>query len=103
MSLANADWKPVSVHQVISEFIRSERQTKFASIPAGTAIIDSPNLDDPLENHTRLRLLYHVRAQFLGEIPPDTQWYEVSFLTDGDLDDVHVVAHVEPWHVVEKN
>ncbi len=98
MSLANnAAWIPTSVHEMVAEFLLGERQEKFAFIPRGTQFIDAPNVKDPLENHTRLRLLYFRRAHFFGEVPPDTQWYEVKNLTDNELDELRVVAHVSPW------
>jgi hypothetical protein len=103
MALLNAIWKPVSVHDVIAEFLVSERETRFTWIPRGTPFIDSPDVNDPKENHTRLRLLYYVRAKFFAEIPPDTQWYEVMHLTDNELDELHVVAHVDPWMAADKN
>jgi hypothetical protein len=94
MSLKNnADWICTSVHEVVAEFLLGERQEKFGFVPPGTPFIDAPNVNDPRENHTRLRLLYFKRAQFFGEIPPDTRWHEVKTLTDNELDELHVVAY----------
>ncbi len=97
-------WRPISVHEFVAEFLLSERH-KFAAIEhhlsiqlTGVtptklfAIIDNPNLTDAFENHLRLRLLYLTRCFLLGEIPPDTQWYEVRNLTDTELRDLHVIA-----------
>lgn len=102
MALANAIWRPASVHEVVAAFLLGERKKSFAFIPLGTPIIDAPNVNDLQENHTRLRLLYHVRAHIFGEIPPDTQWFEVN-LTDNELDELHVIAHVQKWMAADKN
>src|SRR5208282_2296584 len=76
---------------------------KLKTIPAGTPFIDSPNTSDPQENHTRLRLLYYVRGRIFAEIPPDTTWYEVKNLTDNELDELHVIAHIPYWAGTDKN
>jgi hypothetical protein len=107
MALANAIWKPATVHHVVAEFLLNERQTNFADIPQaliprGAAVIDAPNLNDPQENHMRLRVFYNRRAPFFVEIPPDTQWHEVSTLTDNELDELHVVAY-PPLYVASNN
>jgi hypothetical protein len=61
-------------------------------------VIDNPNLDDPLENHKRLRLLYIKRGKFMIEIPPDTEWFEVQSLTDNEVDQLYVSArHTTQW------
>ena|SRR5712691_10722761 len=93
MSLARMLWNRVTVHEVVAEFLRSERHKFMQSISsAEMALIDSPNARDPQANHARLRYLYCIRAQLIGEIPPDTQWYEVRNLTDEELSELHVIA-----------
>src|SRR5262245_862172 len=93
MSLANMAWNRVSVHEVIAEFLRGERFKFDQSLPSpGMALIDSPNINDPRENHARLRYLYCSRRGLLGEIPPDTRWYEVRNLTGEELSELHVIA-----------
>jgi hypothetical protein len=89
VSLAEQSWKRVSVHEVVAEFLANERH-KF-SLPS-MEIIDKPNLADPSENHDRLRLLMFFRCQLFCEIPPDTEWFEVNQLTNGDLADLRVIA-----------
>ena len=61
-------------------------------------MIDSPNLDDPAENQKRLRLLYYKRAMFIFEVPPDTRWSEVRYLTESHLDQLYCSGrHSQPW------
>jgi hypothetical protein len=103
LALANASWTPVTVHHVVAEFLLSERQTNFDFIPQGTSYIDAPNVNDPGENHERLRVFYSKRAIFFLEIPPDTQWFEVKNLTDNELDELHVVAHRPFMSATDKN
>jgi hypothetical protein len=91
MSLVNMSWKRVSVHEVVAEYLRAERH-RFAEDPRALAVIESADTSDPYENHTRLRMLYLRRAGLIGEIPPDTRWYEVRMLTDEELSELHVIA-----------
>jgi hypothetical protein len=77
MALVHLQWTEVSVHQVVLEFLRGERETRFNFLPLWLPTIDDPNLNDPLENHKRLRLLYAQRGMFMIEIPPDTVWSQV--------------------------
>jgi hypothetical protein len=90
-------WCRVTVHAVVAEFLRSERRTVIALLPAALQphvlpCIDQPNIVDPSENHTRLRCLALIRRQLLGEIPPDTQWYKVCTLTDAELTELYVIG-----------
>lgn len=93
MSLADMNWKRVTIHEVVVEFLRAERG-KFVGLVSlnGMQLVDFPDTNDPNENHTRLRYLYAIRAQLIGEIPPDTRWYEVKSLTDEHLSELHVIA-----------
>jgi hypothetical protein len=93
MALAAMDWNKISIHNVVSEFLRAERDKNFSFYPPWLPIIDNPNLNDPLENHKRLRLLYLKRLIFMVEIPPDTLWYEVQTLTENEMDELYVSAH----------
>jgi len=93
MSLANRAWNRVSVHEVVAEFLRGERFKFGQSLPwAEMALIDAPNISDPRENHARLRYLYCFRGHLIGEIPPDTRWYEVRNLTGEELSKHSAVA-----------
>ena len=91
MALLNMVWTPVTIHEVVADFLQSE-QHKFPASDIEMALIDSPDIGDPLQNHKRLRLLYQRRRWLFGEIPPDTKWYNVQSLTDTELDELHVIA-----------
>jgi hypothetical protein len=93
MTLAHRSWIPITIHNVVSEFLRGERDQNFH--PPWLALIDNPNLNDPLENQRRLRLLYIRRGVFMIEIPNDTQWYEVT-LAEDDIDDLYLSARHDP-------
>jgi hypothetical protein len=88
-------WTPTSIHRVVSEFLLGERQGVADLYPPWLPIVDDPHLDDPLENHKRLRLLLIRRGVFMVEIPPDTQWYEVQF-TEKDIKRLYVSAKHNP-------
>jgi hypothetical protein len=104
MSLARMDWSRSTVHEVIAEFLRAERHKFSESISsAEMELIDSPNVRDAQANHARLRHLYRIRAHLIGEIPPDTRWYEVRNLTDEELSDMHVIARCGWDHPSDKN
>jgi len=93
MGLVSKQWKPVSAHEVIAEYLASEPH-KLNGIPSFIqGIVNSPNLTDSAENHLRLRLLYHLRCFILAEIPPDVAWYEVATLTDDELPELYVIPH----------
>jgi hypothetical protein len=102
MAVADLKRSPITIHHVVLEFLRGER-TKI-KLPQGTPLLDGPNLSDPIENHQRLRLLYHpqklARFIFMLEIPADTCWWEVHGLTQNELDELHVSArHTKDWDV----
>jgi hypothetical protein len=104
MSLVNMEWNRVSVHEVVAEFLRGERFKFERLLPsAEMALIDTPNISDPRENHARLRYLYCSRGSLIGEIPPDTRWYEVRNLTGEELSELHVIARCGWDHSGDKN
>jgi hypothetical protein len=72
MALADMDWTEISIHNVVLEFLRGEREKLMGPL-SWLPVIDTPNLNDPLENYRRLRLLYLPRGKFMIEIPPDTK------------------------------
>ena len=99
MALVDMSWTRISVHNVVSEFLRGERD-KFSFYPAlaWLPIIENPDLSDPLQNHKRLRLLYLNRGMFMIEIPPDTTWWNVHSLTENELGELYTsVRHTPPW------
>jgi len=102
MSLAQKEWSPISIHDVVLAWLRAERHTvksRLAQLPeplwtAGlAALLDRAELSDAEGNRARLRLLYMYRIVFMVEIPPDTNWYEVRTLTDQELKELHVVNY----------
>jgi hypothetical protein len=99
MALANMNWTEIGIHHVVLEFLRcEEKTTKFPTPPQWQPVISNPNLNDPLENQKRLRLLYIPRAIFMIEIPPDTTWFEVGSLTANELGELYVSAkHNSEW------
>jgi hypothetical protein len=93
MTLASMVWTEITINNVVSEFLRGERHRYD---PTCFPVIDNPNLSDPLENHQRMRLLYLPRAIFWIEVPLDTKWYEVAYLTESELDELYVSARHNP-------
>jgi hypothetical protein len=93
-------WTKIGIHEVVLEWLRGERDTKFNFYPPWLPVIDSPNLRDPVENHKRLRLLYIKRGPFIVEIPPDTEWWEIHGFTENELDELYLSAryHPSPWN-----
>lgn len=104
MTLAEKEWIEISLHQVVLTWLRGERKThirplvpQFTRIPWTvlspriSELLDRPDLESANENRARLRLLYIIRSKFMGEIPPDTRWYEVRNLTYGDLAELRAV------------
>ena len=95
MSLAGGIWQLVSIHTFALEFLRAERDTFLAQLRAARPnlisdrelvdLLEKADLANPTHNQARLRLLYLMRSIYIGEIPPDTTWYEVHSLTDEDL------------------
>ncbi len=90
MALAEKTWTRISVHEFVLEFLRSEE----GRLSPGTlpALLNSPDLSNPSDNHQRLRLLYVIRRWLIGEIPLDTEWYRVDSLTDNELHEIHGIA-----------
>src|SRR5580698_5764757 len=101
MSLAKKIWEPATIHHVTLEWLRAERGTNLASLlaqlpqellaPGLAAFLDQPDLNNADENRARLRLLYMIRSPFVGEIPPDTAWFQVKSLTNDDLSELYIV------------
>jgi hypothetical protein len=99
MALVDKSWTPIGIHEVISEFLRAERKN-FSLYSPWLPVMDNPDLNDPLQNHKRLRLLYLKRAKFMIEIPPDTTWWNVQSLTESELSELHVSArHTQAWDI----
>src|SRR5690242_901334 len=96
MALVDNNWTKTTIHHVASEFLRAERD-RFSFYPPWVPVIDNPDLNNPLENHRRLRLLYIKRVMFMVEVPPDTIWWKAR-LTQDDLDQLYLSArHNSEW------
>src|SRR5690349_6331000 len=98
MSLAEKQWNRVPIHNVVLAWLRAE-QKRFLGWSDWHRIrplLLTPDLESASDNKLRLRLLYAYRDMFVGEIPPDTEWYEVHNLTDDDLPQVHAV-NFDQW------
>src|ERR1039458_3824813 len=105
MTLANMIWKRVSVHEVVADFLRGDQFTN--TLPQThqqrvAQLCKSPNFGNPQENHERLRYLLLIRGRLIGEIPPDTKWYEVQRLTDNELNELQVIARCNAYDPNEK-
>jgi hypothetical protein len=67
MSLAQKNWRAVSIHRVVLAWLRAERhggvQNTLAGVPelvwgqGLNALLDRPRLNDPEANRARLRLV----------------------------------------------
>jgi hypothetical protein len=91
VALATKSWQRVSIHDVVAEFLKAER-FKFPLLrPSQLAHIDNADTTDPETNHQRLRWLLEIRRLLVGEIPPDTVWFEVATLTNEELNELHVI------------
>lgn len=101
MSLAEMNWRPVRIHEVVLAWLRAERDRYLAQVQPRTGLsireigqlLDGSDLSDPEQNRSRLRLLYWMRNLFVLEIPPDTEWYEVRNLKHEHLGELLVVNH----------
>jgi hypothetical protein len=101
--LVDMTWRQITIHHVIAAFLHAERNTRFNRYQPWLSLIDTPNLTDPLENHKRLRLLYFFRAKFMVEVPTDTAWYEVAFLSENDTNALYLSARHNPKWDAEGN
>ena len=104
------EWERISVQKIVLEFLLSERKTRLCQVkphefPAFVrthglnTILDKANLESPVENHARLRLLCLIRRQLICEIPPDTDWYRVRNLTDNELLEMRIIGRcgLDDW------
>jgi hypothetical protein len=81
----------VSEAVVIAEFLKNEfYHSEFqADRDEFERIVLEPNLEDERENAVRRALLFRRRGHMWRELPPDTEWWEVS-LDGADLHRIHV-------------
>jgi hypothetical protein len=89
-------WNRISVHRVVLGFLRSEPHYWESNLPRHLhQVIHAPDLDDGAQNALRWRLLYSYRRHLLGEIPPDTAWYEVRNLEEAHLAELMVISRCD--------
>jgi len=72
--------RPVPEDEVIAEFLKNEfHHPDFDEVRKQfAAIVLNPNLEDARENARRRSLLFRKRGGLWRELPPDTEWWEVS-------------------------
>jgi len=72
--------RPAAENEVIAEFLKNEfYHPDFDEVRKEfAALVLSPNLEDERENARRRNLLFRKRGGLWRELPPDTQWWEVS-------------------------
>jgi hypothetical protein len=93
VSLADERWSSASINDVVSELLLAERGKLPQLLPPHLVkALEAPDLIDPAENRLRLRVLYYYRRWLMGEIPPDTAWYEVRFLSERHIDELLVIG-----------
>lgn len=72
--------RPAAEDEVIAEFLKNEfYHPDFDEVRKEfAAIVLNPNLEDERENARRRNLLFRKRGGLWRELPPDTEWWEVS-------------------------
>ncbi|MGD8328234.1 MAG: hypothetical protein PVJ49_02280 [Acidobacteriota bacterium] len=91
--LRDQSWNPISIHRVVLNFLRSEPHHWQDLLPERLhRVVDDPDLDSGEQNAARWRLLHYYRRYLVGEIPPDTAWYEVRHLEDAHLAELMVIS-----------
>jgi O-antigen/teichoic acid export membrane protein len=76
--------RPLSEHQVIAEFLRSEfHHPEFEEYRREFShLVDNPDLDSNRENALRRALLFLRRGAMWRELPEETEWFEVEVTSD---------------------
>ncbi len=77
--------RSLNEHEVIARFLRSEfHHPEFKEYQEFRHLVMRPDLESHRENALRRALLFLRRGAMWRELPPDTQWFQVS-LTREDL------------------
>jgi hypothetical protein len=94
--------RPMSEHQVISEFLRSEfHHPEFAEYREEFEyLVTRPDLESQRENALRRALLFLRRGAMWRELPEDTAWFKVE-LTRRDLDRIRFFPRAQWRRVAE--
>src|SRR5262249_29418329 len=102
--LADADWRRVTVHDTHLAFPVAGRACYAPALARfGPGLADAPDRAAPEQNRLRMRMLYYMRRHLVGEIPPDTEWHEVLWLTDEHVDDLRVIGRCEWDNPLDRN
>ncbi len=93
---------PMSEHQVIAEFLRSEfHHPEFEEYRKEFEyLVTQPNLESDRENALRRALLFLRRGAMWRELPDDTQWFKVE-LTRNDLERIRFFPRAQWRRVAE--
>jgi len=71
--------RKVDENEVIAEFLRGEfYQEDLRYRKRFSLLVSQPDLQDEQENRLRRALLFRRRGRLWGEIPPNTEWWEVE-------------------------
>jgi len=92
--------QPMSEHQVIAEFLRSEfHHPEFEDYRQEfERLVNEPNLEDHRENALRRALLFLRRGAMWRELPDDTEWFKVQLKTE-DLERIRFFPRAQ-WRKV---
>jgi hypothetical protein len=93
MALADKSWKRISGDEVVAAFLNAEHGKRFSFPEPWSNLIANPDLNSRIENHKRRRMLYLCRGWVMIELPTDTEWHQVDHLTEGELDELLVIAN----------
>jgi hypothetical protein len=102
MPLSDREWVSVSVHEVVLAWLRAERGIYFQTHQIGgeqnaAILLDRPDLTNTDHNRDRFKILNTTRHLFIGELPPDVDWYRVTSMTNDDLHQLHAVYY-DGWN-----
>jgi hypothetical protein len=92
MALAFDQSTRLSYNQLVHAFLVAERDRVLCLPGVTSALLDSPDLSDPAQNHFRLRILYYLRLYLLAEVPPDTEWYRVVGFDRSHLSNLLIIG-----------
>jgi O-antigen/teichoic acid export membrane protein len=92
--------RPISEHQVISEFLRSEfHHPEFEEYRSEfEQIVNTPNFDNERENALRRALLFLRRGAMWRELPENTEWFKIE-LDRSELDRIRFFPRAQ-WRRV---
>jgi hypothetical protein len=92
--------RPVTEAEVIWEFLRTEFHHRDFDRDRHrfSTIVQDGSLSDGPQNAIRRALFYRRRGHLWNQLPPDTQWWQVS-LEDADLDRLCVFARTH-WRKI---